>query len=384
MRKAIPFLLLLLLSMNIFGCSHLITSHFENPNPDFCVEGAIDYVFLCKKNYTSYFDTIVSLTFYVTEYDTYSIEAEFANAEAILEEYHHLLDKYHPYTDIVNVYSINHRSEDTVTLSQKLFDAISFGLSNENVVQIENVNLFNIALGPVLDIWHSARDNPLCDSTISLAYDVCPVPADLIDGITFPTDPDQIVMDSENLSISFLEPGMSIDLGGFGKGYASEILTDYLDSKAITYILNAGNSNVKAGGMNTNNADGFYYIALIRPEIEFQPIQSFYSYLKIPPGISVVTSGNYQRFYIGLEDGEVYHHIIDPRTNYPGGEAMSVSVVFEDGALADIYSTAIYLLSVEEGWAFVNETPYLEAIWYLSDGSVLTSEGFTPYLYQLL
>lgn len=100
--------------------------------------------------------------------------------------------------------------------------------------------------------------------------------------------------------------------------------------------------------------------------------------------MSVVTSGNYQRYFLGADDSLVYHHIIDPRTNYPGGEAMSVTLFFEEGALADLYSTAIYLLSVEEGLAVVNQKEGMEAIWYLSDGSVIESDHAAQYVSEYL
>jgi thiamine biosynthesis lipoprotein len=70
----------------------------------------------------------------------------------------------------------------------------------------------------------------------------------------------------------------------------------------------------------------------------------------------------------------------------PSGDlenATAVSVLFEDGGMADIYSTAVYLMGYTEGLAFVEATEGLEAIWYLPDGSVEYSSGFNTYIYQL-
>lgn len=356
----------------------------ENPDPDYCSAGNVEGVYLCKKSYSSYFDTSIDITFYVTHDNSINITQLYEYIDNVLNQYHQLFDKYHEYSGVVNVYSINHREDDSVLLSPELFDAIAFALEHEQDITVESVPLFNIALGPVLSIWHNARESALCDSTVSYSYDVCPVPSDLIDNVTFPTDPNDIVLDESYHTMTFLKPGMEIDLGGFGKGYVSEIITDYLDQMNVSYILNAGNSNVKAGGINPNNSDGLYYIALTKPDIENAFYSTYFAYIKVPGDMAVVTSGNYQRFFIGLEDGLVYHHIIDPRTNYPGGEAMSVTLLYEDGAIADIYSTAIYLMTVEEGLLFVNNTSGLEAIWYLQDGSVVQSDGFGGFLYQLL
>jgi thiamine biosynthesis lipoprotein len=292
------------------------------------------------------------------------------------------MDKYNHYDGVVNVHSINNREQDEVEISQKLFSIIKYAMDHEDVVISEAVSLFNIALGPILTIWHDARESSNCLD--SLAYSHCPVPTSQVEANTVSTNPQNIVLSEENLMISFLEEGMEIDLGGFGKGYAAEMVTDYLDEQEIIYIFNAGNSNLKAGGENPDREDSLFYIGLIRPTIEFTLQKTFYAYIKIPSGISVVTSGNYQRFFKGIEDEVVYHHIIDPRTNFPGGEAMSVTVFCEDGALADIYSTAIYLLSVQEGLSYVDQVEGLEAVWYQTDGTLVYSENFeATYLYML-
>ncbi|NLZ61877.1 MAG: FAD:protein FMN transferase, partial [Acholeplasmataceae bacterium] len=55
-----------------------------------------------------------------------------------------------------------------------------------------------------------------------------------------------------------------------------------------------------------------------------------------------------------------------------------------DGALADIYSTAIYLLTIDEGVEFVNQTPGLEAVWYKTDGTLVYSENFEDKYLHLL
>ena len=64
---------------------------------------------------------------------------------------------------------------------------------------------------------------------------------------------------------------------------------------------------------------------------------------------SIVTSGDYQRAY--MVDGQLYHHIIDPHTLYPGTLWRAVTVVCEDSGLADALSTGLFLMDLEAGKA---------------------------------
>jgi thiamine biosynthesis lipoprotein len=377
MKKTISIILLLLILPIFIGCNHI-----TNPNPDICVESNTDGVFLCEKTTTSYFDTTISLKFYYKSTDTYNVLELFEHYTTTLETYHQYFDKYHEYNGINNVYTINESTEATV-LDNELFDALVFAIDHQDLVVKDETYLFNIALNPVLKVWHDARENTLCDDNIELGILYCPVPNEEIDGVSFNTNPDDIVLDSDSKSISFLSPDMSIDLGGFGKGYVANIITEYLDSLDITYILNLGNSNVIGNGQNPTNDTSDFIIALIEPSTDFRIVNTYYQYIQLPANMALVTSGNYQRFFKDIENSDVYHHIIDPRTNYPGGDVMSVSVIYPDSAIADMLSTAVYLLDLEEAITFVNGMDDLEAVWYSFDGTITCSEGFDEYQYIL-
>ncbi|XMB71900.1 FAD:protein FMN transferase [Mycoplasmatota bacterium WC30] len=378
MKKLIIIFIALSIAITLTSCD----SEYQNPNQDYCVQGSTKGVYLCDKRTTSYFDTTVSLKLYNTESDTYDIEEIFSYFETTLETYHQYFDKYHEYQDINNVYTINH-SDGEVILDDILFDAIVIALENENIILNESQPLFNIALNPVLNIWHDARESGLCDLNREIGISYCPVPSDLIDGIEFNTDPDDIVLDNINKSISFDKTDMSIDLGGFAKGYVSKVISDYLNDLNVKYLLNNGNSNVIAGGINPNNDSGEYTIALTTPDTDFHLQTEYFQYIQIPKDLAVVSSGNYQRFFKGIDDSEVYHHIINPLTNYPGGYSMSVTVLYPDSAIADILSTAIYLMPLDDAMEFVNNYEDLEAIWYLYDDTFQYSDGFADYIYLL-
>jgi thiamine biosynthesis lipoprotein len=80
---------------------------------------------------------------------------------------------------------------------------------------------------------------------------------------------------------------------------------------------------------------------------------------------------------------ELYHHIINPNTLMPERYSRSVSIATSDPALADLYSTAIFTMTIEDGLAFVNSIDGLEAIWYTMDDTIVMSDNFeADYLYE--
>jgi len=88
---------------------------------------------------------------------------------------------------------------------------------------------------------------------------------------------------------------------------------------------------------------------------------------------SVVTSGDYQRYY--TVDGEIYHHLIDPETLYPGRQWKAVSIVCENSGLADALSTALFLLPRKEGQELLNKYNAY-AMWIASEEEMYYSDGF--------
>jgi len=314
----------------------------------------------CKRDWTEYLHTLVSLKLYISDTSMVDSREVFAEVETILSYYNQISDKYESYDGVTNVRTINENPTAVHVIDEDLFNLIEFTLEH----QAEVNNLFNAALGPVLQIWHDYREN--CNNN-----GVCEVPPmqDLLDKKPL-TDPDDITMDRENLTITMLE-GMSLDLGGVSKGYISNIITAYLDSLDLHgYLVNNGESNISIGGLHPVRDNGKFLLAVTDPTF----ISPWYATIYLGDGDQLVTSGDYQQYY--TVDGEFYHHIIHNDTLMPERYSRSVSVITTDAALADLYSTAIFLMTIEEGKAFVNAIDGLEAIWYDIDGTVHFSDNF--------
>ena len=92
---------------------------------------------------------------------------------------------------------------------------------------------------------------------------------------------------------------------------------------------------------------------------------------------SVVTSGDYQRFFV--QDGKVYHHILDPETGYPTDNGLaSVTIISDRSTDGDALSTSCFVLGLEDGMELVNGIDGVEAIFVDHDGNMYFSDGLEP------
>ncbi len=220
---------------------------------------------------------------------------------------------------------------------------------------------FDIAIYPVMQAWgfptqdYHVPDDDTLKEKLALA------------------DASKVNYDKDTRKIFFDQDGMEIDLGGIAKGYtSSQIMQIYQDCGVTSGLVNLG-GNVQALGCKTDGSK--WRVAIQSPD----DTEEYLGILEIEDQ-AVITSGGYERYF--EEDGVTYHHIIDPATGYPADSGLiSVTIVSDDGTLADGLSTSLFIMGEEKAAQFWREnSDEFEAIMETSDGELYVTEGIADSL----
>ncbi|HPQ44493.1 MAG TPA: FAD:protein FMN transferase [Syntrophales bacterium] len=215
-----------------------------------------------------------------------------------------------------------------VTVTDEILDVIekSFTISEQTG------GVFDISFKPLGRLWDVMnRKEPPDDAQIK----------ELLDLVNYTN----ILLDPVRKTIYLKKPGMAIGLGAIAKGYAVSRAAEKIVEAGITnFIVNAGGDLYFSG-----NRDGEPWSCGIQdPDKNADVLLR----LKIKSDCAVVTSGDYERFF--MFKGRKYHHIIDPRTGYPGTGTKSVTVFAKDATVADAYATSFFLLGYDKSLELIN------------------------------
>lgn len=319
--KKILILLVIILTLLTTGCKS------EKDNDE--IIGRVSY---------DYFDTVS----YIYNYSSDSKETfEQVSNEVfdILNEYHKLLDIYHEYEGLNNLFTINHHPNEIIKVDKKL---ITFLKYCKEIYYLTD-GTCNIMLGSVLSIWHDYRNEGNKVPDIQILQDA-----------NKHTSFDALVIDEENNTVMLNDDLASIDVGAIGKGYAIEKCAQYLrEQNKNGYVLNVGGNICTIGTKKSGDA---WLTGIRNPRVD--DAFSLEIYLS---NTTCVTSGDYERYY--CVDGIRYAHIIDPKTLFPASYFASVTVICDDSALADALSTSLFCMNKEDGKQLVEKIGNVDVIW---------------------
>ncbi|MCR5742724.1 MAG: FAD:protein FMN transferase [Lachnospiraceae bacterium] len=259
----------------------------------------------------------------------YGENSKKANDEA--EEMIKLLDSIlNVESDGSDIYALNENGGGTVG------EEVSPMIEKALVIASQTDGAFDISIRPLVKLW-GFPEGVLHIPTDEELEEVLPL-----------IDSSKIKLNGSEITLG---EGQSVDLGGIAKGYAADTVADiYRDNGVVSGIISLGGNVLTIGSKPDGSA---WKVGISVPDKDGAGTD-YFAVLSLR-GQCVITSGGYERYLTG-DDGQIYHHILDPKTGYPSKSGLkSVSIVSTDCTLADALSTAVFVMGYDRAVEFWRE-----------------------------
>ncbi|HET6574352.1 MAG TPA: FAD:protein FMN transferase [Fimbriiglobus sp.] len=215
-----------------------------------------------------------------------------------------------------------------IPVSKDLFEV----LRKAREVSLKSGGAFDVTVGPLVRLWRLARrtqqlpdPKELADAKKKVGYE-------------------KVVLDAKKRTVTLTVPGMRLDLGGIGKGFAADEGLAVLRQHGITRALVAASGDIAVGDPPPDTAA---WVVEIAPLSEGTPTRR----VKLA-NAAVSTSGDLYQF---VEIGGVrYSHVLDPRTGLGLTGRRSVTVIARRGVQADSLSKAASVLPPEKALTLID------------------------------
>ena len=235
--------------------------------------------------------------------------------EKILNKISDLTDNYEQKSNN-GVYAINQTNEE-ITVDEELYNLLqdSFDMANNGV------DNFSPLCGSLSKKWKESLANKEVLSETVINEEL-----EKINNTTIALKDNFVIQRTGEAEI---------DLGGVAKGYALDLVNNYLQENGVSsYLINAGSSSIALGEKKTK--DGLFTIGL--KEVKNAYIKAKECFIS--------TSSIYEQ---GVTiDGVTYSHIINPKTGSAVNVNDGVIVISSNGAFGDAFSTSLMNNTVEE------------------------------------
>lgn len=321
-----------------------------------------------KERYSSSFLDLFDTASTVLAYDTdqEAFDTHFQQFHQRLEEYDRLYDIYNSYDGINNLCTLNEKAKDgPVKVDSRIIDLLEYC---KYVYELSGGKT-NVCFGSVLSIWHDSREYGVNNPEDASLPDM-----EELKAAAEHTDINSLVIDKENSTVYFSDPELRLDVGAVAKGYAVQQACKWAKDNLWTSAAVSIGGNICTFGYKNDDGKTLWNIGIENPDTN---AQDYLVNVEITD-LSVVTSGDYQRYY--TVDGKKYCHIINPETLMPSEYVSSVSVICEDSALGDALSTTLFNMPIDEGLKLIEKTENAEAVWVDKDYNETYSSGFKSYI----
>lgn len=280
---------------------------------------------------------------------TYGKNSKIAN-EQIFQKITELENLFSTTRTESEVFKLNHSDGKKLKLSDSTFFLLNYGVEKAKIFD----GHFNPFLFPVIQEWGFTTGEYKIPSKSQIFL--------LLNN----TDFEKVQFFDDN-SVKF-QKNMMVDFGSLAKGFATDECVKILKANNIESAILDFGGNIFAYGKKPDSSA--WRIGIKNP---------FADDIQIALNIcdkAVVTSGGYERFFIG-DDGTKYIHIFDGKTGYPvQNEIASITIISENALYADCLSTSLFILGEEKAKNYWKSHQDFEMLIIKTDKSIY----YTPPL----
>ena len=166
-----------------------------------------------------------------------------------------------------------------------------------------------------------------------------------------------MILDRQAGTVSFDRPGVELDLGGIGKGYAVDRVVELLRRRGVaSALVNLGGSSVY--GLGAPPGKTAWEVGIQDPT---DPAKTAVTVTLRDRALSV--SGGYARFF--EENGVTYAHILDPRTGRPVQGVLSVAILSDSATDGDALDNVLFVQGLERAGAHLTRSGSPRPLFFL-------------------
>ena len=207
-----------------------------------------------------------------------------------------------------------------VAISPELFDLLTACLEYSR----QSEGAFDITTGRLMRVWRFYKGKGELPDRGDLA--------EALNHVGYR----HLLLDPATKTVRFGRPGLEVDPGGIGKGYAVDRMVDVLRRSgfSVGFVAASGSSLYGIGAPPTEPMG--WEVNIADPWGFQRPLAKVF--LK---DMSISTSGSYERYF--RANGQTYSHIIDPRTGFPAHGTSQVSVVAPRAIESEAWSKPYFI-----------------------------------------
>ena len=264
-------------------------------------------------------------------------EAAFEASFDEIERLDRTLSNYNPDSELSRINRLAGRK--WVTTDPEVFSLLQTCLG----YTIRSGGTFDITVGPLMRAWGFFRGQGHYPTARELEQ------------AREKTGWEKVQLDAETRAVHFAVPGMELDPGGIGKGYAVDRVVVLLRRAGVKVaMVDAGSSTLYA--MGAPPGEKGWLVRVPKPGDLSKTISAL-----LLKDESLSTSGSYEKFF--QLNGRTYCHIMDPRTGAPVEGMLQTSVIAADGTTTEALSKPMFVMGTDEGAKYLASFPHVAGLW---------------------